>query len=100
MENRIRNDDIFPNRVNKAVKLQQNIKTLPCMTLFYTFLYIFAHRRIAARLQLQESSATFDKVKRLGIMAIKIEELLSVHFFSVLFTIVAVAVVVKKCKVS
>ena len=33
-------------------------------------------------------------------MAIKIEELLSVHFFSVLFTIVAVAVVVKKCKVS
>ena len=69
------------------------------MTLFYTFLYIFAHRRIAARLQFQESSATFDKV-RLGIMAIKIEELLSVHFFSVLFTIVAVAVVVKKCKVS
>ena len=39
-----------PNGVNKAVKLKQNIKTLPCMTLFYTFLNIFAHRRIAARL--------------------------------------------------
>ena len=59
---------------------------------FYTFLYIFAPRRIAARLQLQESSPTFDKVKRLGILAIKIEELLSVQFFSVLFTAVAVVV--------
>ena len=36
MEKRIR-DNISPNGVNKAVKLEQNIKTLPCMTLFTLF---------------------------------------------------------------